>query len=67
MAKNLPLGSFFFETDSPYLAPTPHRGQRNEPKYVKEVYKFVAELRGITLEEMEQIADKSAKEFFNLT
>lgn len=66
VAKNLPLGSFFFETDSPYLTPTPYRGQRNEPKYVKEVYKFVADLRGITLEEMEKIADKTAKEFFKI-
>ena len=66
VAKNLPLGSFFFETDSPYLTPTPYRGQRNEPKYVGEVYKFVAELRGITVEEMEQIADKTAKEFFKI-
>ena len=66
VAINLPLGSFFFETDSPYLAPTPYRGQRNEPKYVKEIYKFVAELRGITVEEMEQIADKTAKEFFKI-
>ena len=66
VAKNLPLGSFFFETDCPYLAPTPYRGQRNEPMYVKEVYKFVAELRGITFEEMEQIADKTAKEFFKI-
>ena len=35
VAKNIPLDSFFFETDSPYLAPTPFRGKRNEPKYVK--------------------------------
>lgn len=66
VAKNLPLDSFFFETDSPYLTPTPYRGQRNEPKHVKEIYKFVADLRGITIEEMEKIADKNAKEFFNL-
>ena len=64
VAKNIPLDSFFFETDSPYLTPTPYRGQRNEPMYVKEVYKFVAELRGITEAEMEQVADKNAKEFF---
>jgi len=66
VAKNLPLGTFFFETDCPYLAPTPYRGQRNESMYVKEVYEFVAELRGITFEEMEQIADKTAKSFFGL-
>ena len=66
VAKNLPLDSFFFETDSPYLTPTPFRGERNEPKHVAEIYKFVADLRGISFKEMEQIADKNAKEFFKI-
>lgn len=66
VVKNLPIDSFFFETDSPYLTPTPYRGQRNEPKYVAEIYKYVADLRGISAKEMEQIADKNAKTFFNL-
>lgn len=66
VASNLPLDSFFFETDSPYLTPTPYRGERNEPKYVAEVYKFVADLRGISAKEMEHIADKNAKEFFKI-
>ncbi len=66
VAQNLPLDSFFFETDCPYLTPTPYRGQRNEPRYVKEIYKFVAQLRGISVEEMEQIADENAKKFFNI-
>ena len=66
VAKNIPSDSFFFETDSPYLTPTPYRGQLNEPVHVKEVYKFVACLRGLSEQEMEQIADKNAKGFFNL-
>ena len=66
VAKNLPLDSMFFETDCPYLTPTPYRGQRNEPKHVKEIYKFVANLRGLTFEEMEQIADNNAKKFFKI-
>lgn len=66
VAGNLPLDSFFFETDSPYLTPTPYRGERNEPKFVAEVYKFVADLRGISAKEMEQIADRNAKEFFKI-
>ena len=64
VAKNLPDDSFFFETDSPYLAPTPQRGKRNEPMFVKHVYEFVANLRGTSLEEMEKIADANAKKFF---
>lgn len=66
VVSNLPLDSFFFETDSPYLTPTPFRGKRNEPKFVEEIYKFVADLRGISLKEMEGIADKNAREFFKL-
>lgn len=63
---NIPNENFFFETDSPYLAPTPHRGKRNEPKYVAEIVKFVAGLRGETVEELEKITDQNAKRFFNL-
>lgn len=66
VVKNLPSDSFFFETDSPYLTPTPHRGKRNEPKYVAEIYKFVADLRGVSVLEIEKIADKNAKEFFKI-
>ena len=66
VAKNLPLDSLFFETDSPYLTPTPFRGQRNEPKYVVEICKFVADLKGISCKQMEEIADKNAKEFFKI-
>lgn len=66
VAKNLPIDSFFFETDSPYLAPTPYRGKQNEPKYVVEVVKFVAELRKIDYVELEKITDKTAKMFFKI-
>jgi len=66
VAKNLPLESFFFETDSPYLTPTPYRGLRNEPKYVVEVAKFVAELRNVPYDELEKITDQTAKMFFNI-
>lgn len=66
VAKNIPLDSFFFETDCPYLTPVPHRGKRNEPKYVVEVAKFVAELRAISAEELIKITDNNAKKFFNL-
>ncbi len=66
VAKNLPIDSFFFETDCPYLTPTPYRGQRNEPKHVQEVYKFVANLRNMDLEELTKIADENAKNFFKI-
>lgn len=66
VAKLIPIDKIFFETDCPYLTPTPYRGKRNEPKYVKEIYKFVADLRDISADEMEKIADKTAKKFFKI-
>ncbi len=44
--KNVPLTSLQAETDAPYVAPVPHRGERNEPSYVIEIYKKIAEIRG---------------------
>ena len=66
VAMNLPIESIFFETDSPYLTPTPYRGQRNEPKYVIEVAKFVAELRNMDYNELVEMTDKTAKMFFRI-
>jgi TatD DNase family protein len=66
VASNLPLDSFFFETDSPYLTPVPYRGERNEPKHVVEVCKFVANLRGMEYQELEKITDENAKKFFKI-
>ncbi len=47
-----PVDQLLVETDSPYVAPVPHRGQRNEPLYVAEVAKRVAELKGVGVEEL---------------
>lgn len=48
--KKLPLDSLIVETDSPYLAPVPHRGKKNEPQYVAKVAQYVADLKGIRYE-----------------
>ncbi len=50
--RKAPLASLLSETDAPYVAPVPHRGKRNEPSYVTEVVKRMAEIRGIGLEEV---------------
>ncbi len=48
--KSVPLDRILTETDSPFVAPVPHRGHRSEPQYVVEVYKKMAEIKGITLD-----------------
>ncbi|EKE72202.1 TatD family hydrolase [Gallaecimonas xiamenensis] len=55
VVKALPLDRLLVETDSPYLAPVPHRGKSNEPQYVYDVAQFIAELKGVSLEELAQV------------
>ena len=61
-----PLGSIMIETDCPFLAPEPYRGKRNEPAYVIEVAKKIAEIKDIPLEEVERSTTKKAESFFGL-
>ncbi len=52
VVKRVPMDRLLVETDSPYLAPVPYRGKKNEPKYVREVAECVAELKGLSLAEV---------------
>jgi TatD DNase family protein len=61
---HISLDSIVLETDSPYLAPVPHRGKRNEPAYIQLVAKRVAELKRITLKELETATSENANELF---
>lgn len=63
----MPLERLLVETDSPYLTPTPHRGKRNEPAYVRFVAAEIARIRGISLEEIEEITTQNAKTVFGIT
>lgn len=63
VATKIPSDRLLVETDSPYLAPVPHRGKSNEPKWVREVAEFVAELRGVSLE---QLAEQTTENFYRL-
>jgi len=63
VARRVPLESMLVETDSPYLAPVPHRGKPNQPAFVKHVAEEVARLRGIAFEE---VAEATTRNFFSL-
>lgn len=63
-AGRCPAGSFMVETDAPYLAPEPHRGQRNEPAFVRHTAECLAALRGETFEAFAQHTSATAAAFF---
>lgn len=67
VAKVIPLDRLLIETDSPYLAPHPNRGKRNEPAYVRLVAEKIAELRGLSLKNIAQITTENAHRVFNIT
>ena len=60
----LPLGEFMLETDAPFLAPIPYRGQRCEPAYVKEIAETIAQVKQCSLEELSQASCATAHRFF---
>jgi len=66
VAKGLPLENILIETDSPYLAPQPMRGKRNEPAYVLEVAKALASVRNLGTEEIAQLTAGNFRRFFHL-
>ncbi len=59
-----PLDRLMVETDSPYLAPEPYRGKRCEPAFVAKTAQRIAEIKGVTLEELALATEKTANEFF---
>lgn len=63
-AATVPMNRLILETDSPYLAPLPHRGKRNEPVFLKETAKCLADLKGVTVEELAPIVMENFKTLF---
>jgi len=63
VASRVPLERMLIETDSPYLAPVPHRGKSNEPKFVRHVAECIAELRGLP---MARLAELTRENFYSL-
>jgi len=66
IARELPLDSILIETDCPYLAPEPHRGERNQPQYVKFVAEKIAEIKQIDYNKVVEHSAKNAIKLFNL-
>lgn len=65
-AVRIPLERIILETDSPYLTPVPHRGERNESAYIPIIAAFLAERKGISLEEVAKVTTDNAKQLFSI-
>ncbi len=65
VVRKMPLDRLLLETDSPYLAPIPYRGKPNQPMYVREVAEYVAELKGLSVEELGEITSANFFKLFN--
>lgn len=63
---NIPLDRIVLETDAPYLSPVPHRGKRNEPAFMADTAKRIAEIYQIPLEELAETATNNVKSLFKI-
>lgn len=66
VVKNVPIERIMVETDCPYLSPEPYRGKRNEPTYLVEVVRKVAEIKGLSFEDVARVTTLNALELFGL-
>jgi len=66
VARQIPIDRLLVETDSPFLAPLPHRGKRNEPAYVAEVARTIANVRNLAADEVARAAAENFRKFFGL-
>ncbi len=66
MFKAIPLDRLLLETDAPYLTPAPYRGNINEPKYIVQIVEFLAELKQVKIDQLEQSATDNTKRLFGI-
>ena len=64
IARDVPAERLLVETDAPYLAPAPYRGKRNEPSYVAETARVLAEVRGMTIEALGDLTTQNFRRLF---
>ena len=64
--KEIPLDRIILETDSPYLTPEPFRKYSNEPKYIKTIAEYLANLKNISLEEVSRVTEKNVRDLYNI-
>ena len=62
----VPLEQLLLETDSPFLAPVPFRGKRNEPSYVKYIAEKIAQVKGVSIDKLAEVTTENAKSLFHL-
>lgn len=65
-AQTVPLERLLIETDCPYMTPVPFRGKRNHPKYIQYIAQKLAEIKGVSIEEMAEITYQNGKKLFNI-
>lgn len=66
VVKKIPLEKLLIETDAPYLSPVPFRGKRNEPAYVRYVAEKIAELKGLSFDDVAQQTERNTRQLFSL-
>ncbi|MFS1539380.1 MAG: metal-dependent hydrolase [Candidatus Phlomobacter fragariae] len=66
-ARMVPLERILIETDAPYLAPVPYRGKENQPAYVRNIAHFLAQLKGLDIEEIARATSQNFCDLFHLT
>lgn len=66
VARYVPLDRLLVETDSPYLAPVPHRGKENQPAYVRDVAEYLAVLKGVSLEQLAEVTTANFSHLFHI-
>ena len=64
--KEVPIERILLETDSPYLAPTPFRGEKNESKYIPLIAEEIARIKGLTIEELSKKTEENVRDYFGI-